>query len=325
VLVTGAGGSIGSELCRQVLRYGPRTLVLFERSEHALWQVDRELRAHHPDADIVTLIGDVTDRRRIDEVLTTHAPQVVLHAAAHKHVPMMEANPAEAVANNVVGTKVVADACAANAATEVFVLISTDKAVNPTSVMGATKRLAERYVTEVASRHPQTRFVSVRFGNVLGSTGSVIPIFREQIAAGGPVTVTDPEMTRYFMTIPEAAGLVLQAATLATDAGEVFLLDMGDPVRIVDLANEMIRLSGLEPGRDIEVVFTGARPGEKLFEELRYDDEGSEPTAHPKVWKNVGDQARWPEADDALEALVDIHDPAEVRAALLRMTRRAPS
>jgi len=330
VLVTGAGGSIGSELCRQVLRYQPATLLLFERSEHALWQVDRDLRgvggsgglADQQGADIRALIGDVADRRRITEVLTKHRPQVVLHAAAHKHVPMMEDNPAEAVLNNVVGTRVVADACATDGSgVEVFVLVSTDKAVNPTSVMGATKRLAERYVTEVAHRHPHARFVSVRFGNVLGSTGSVIPIFREQIAAGGPVTVTDPEMTRYFMTIPEAAGLVLQAATLATEHGEVFLLDMGDPVRIVDLANEMIRLSGLEAGRDIEVVFTGARPGEKLFEELRYDDEDTQPTTHPKVWRNVGDQARWPEADEALGTLVDIHDPAQVRATLLRMTR----
>jgi FlaA1/EpsC-like NDP-sugar epimerase len=316
VLVTGAGGSIGSELCRQIARFAPARLVLVEQSEPALWAIHRELRTERPDDDLQPAIADVTDRTRIGAVLAEHRPDIVFHAAAHKHVPMMEANPGEAVKNNILGTRSVVDA-AVRHDVDHFVLISTDKAVNPTSVMGATKRLAERYVQHVAAETGRT-YVSVRFGNVLGSTGSVVPIFEQQIAAGGPVTVTDPEMRRYFMTIPEASQLVLQAATLGA-AGEVLVLDMGEPVRIVELAESMIRLSGHEPYADIPIEFTGLRPGEKLFEELSLSEEGAERTRHPKVW--IG-RTRTPDWDTAetdiaeLAGLADRLDPPSMRAVI---------
>jgi FlaA1/EpsC-like NDP-sugar epimerase len=280
ILVTGAGGSIGSEICRQIMKFCPRRLVLLERAENALFEIDRELRERWVGADIVPVVADICDQVRISQVFDTHAPQVIFHCAAHKHVPMMESNPGEAIKNNVFGTKVVADAALAFGA-DAFVLVSTDKAVNPTSVMGAAKRCAELYVQSLNDRGP-TRFVAVRFGNVLGSSGSVVPIFRKQILAGGPVTVTHPEMQRYFMTIPEASQLVMQAGAIGR-GGEIFILDMGEPVKILDLANEMIRRAGLIPGEDILIQFTGVRPGEKLFEELAGDNEQTRPTSHEKI------------------------------------------
>ncbi|MCU0677852.1 MAG: polysaccharide biosynthesis protein [Myxococcota bacterium] len=281
VLVTGAGGSIGSELCRQVARFAPRQLVLFEQAENALFEVHRELSAAYPDLELIPCIGDVCDVERVQQTFARHRPSAVFHAAAHKHVPMMEWNPGEAVKNNVGGTKCVADA-AHRFGCDAFVMISTDKAVNPTSIMGTTKRVAELYVQTLAAQS-KTRFVTVRFGNVLGSNGSVVPIFREQIAKGGPITVTHPDMRRYFMTIPEACQLVLQAGSMGK-GGEIFILDMGEPVKIVDLARDLIALSGLRVGEDIEIVFTGNRPGEKLFEELATDAEHADKTAHPKIF-----------------------------------------
>jgi FlaA1/EpsC-like NDP-sugar epimerase len=279
ILVTGAGGSIGSELCRQIVQFRPVRLLMLERAETSLFYIHRELTELETGVELVPLVGDVGDAHRVEGVFSTHAPEVVFHAAAHKHVPMMECNVGEAVKNNVIGTRVVADA-ADRHGVEAFVMISTDKAVRPTSVMGATKRVAEIYVQTLAERS-RTRFVSVRFGNVLGSQGSVVPIFRAQIERGGPVTVTHPEMTRYFMTIPEACQLVMQAATMGKRR-EIFILDMGKPVKIVDLARDLIRLSGLRPDDDIELRFTGIRPGEKMFEELtaigRLDT-----TSHPDI------------------------------------------
>jgi FlaA1/EpsC-like NDP-sugar epimerase len=280
ILVTGAAGSIGSELARQVLRFGPGRLLLFDHNENGLFHVERELRALFPDAQMNALIGDMTDRLRVESIFRTFRPAVVFHAAAHKHVPMMEFNPAEAVKNNVFGTQLVADA-AHDFGARAFVMVSTDKAVNPTSIMGATKRIAEMIIQARAGTSP-TRYVAVRFGNVLGSAGSVVPIFREQIARGGPVTVTHPEMRRYFMTIPEAAQLVLQAGALGK-GGEIFVLDMGDPVKIVDLARDLIELSGLRPDVDVHIEFTGMRPGEKLFEELLHNEETFDATPHPKI------------------------------------------
>lgn len=280
ILVTGAGGSIGSELCRQLLRFEPATLVLFELSEYALYRLTEEFAAASGSTRIVPLVGDVKDAARIEHVLAAYRPAVVFHAAAYKHVPLMEdLNAREAVRNNALGTYVVGDA-AVRAGVERFVLISTDKAVNPTNVMGASKRLAEM-VCQSLNRQGATRFTMVRFGNVLGSSGSVIPKFQEQIARGGPVTVTHPEVIRYFMSIAEAAQLVLQAGAMG-EGGEIFVLDMGAPVRIVDLARDMIRLAGYTE-QQIAITFTGLRPGEKLFEELLADDEATLPTQHPKV------------------------------------------
>jgi len=287
VLITGAGGSIGSEMCRQVCNFSPARLILVEQAETPLFDIGNELRRSWPDIPMVPCICDIYDRDRVTTIWRRHRPEVVIHAAAHKHVPLMEHNPCEAIKNNILGTKNCADvSCLCDVAE--FVMISTDKAVNPSSVMGASKRVAEMY-TQALNGRPgcKTQFKAVRFGNVLDSAGSVVPTFRRQIAAGGPVTVTDPEMRRYFMTIPEASQLVLQAA--ATGAGgQIFLLDMGEPVKIVDLARQMITLSGFRPEEDIDIVFTGVRPGEKLFEELRTEGEDIEPTVHPKVmvWKH---------------------------------------
>jgi FlaA1/EpsC-like NDP-sugar epimerase len=281
VMVTGAGGSIGSELVRQVARFSPSGVLLVERSEYALYNIDRELRAKWSDLDIRPLIADVSDEPRMRRILSTYEPRVVIHAAAHKHVPMMESNAAEAIKNNVLGTRILGD-LSGEMGVEVFVLISTDKAVRPRSVMGASKRMAELVVQMLASRHA-TRYEAVRFGNVIGSTGSVIPLFREQIASGGPVTVTHPDMMRYFMTIPEAAQLVLQAAAIG-EGGEIFILDMGEPVRILDLAKDVITLTGLKPFEDIDIEFTGLRPGEKLFEELQTLGEHVAKTRHPKIF-----------------------------------------
>ncbi len=280
VLVTGAGGSIGSELCRQIVNFAPAQLVMFDNGETALFNIDKELRALAPRLEVVAVVGDIRYRARVEAIFAEYRPQVVFHAAAYKHVPLMELNPAEAVNNNVRGTMVMAQT-ANNHAVERFVMISTDKAVNPTNVMGASKRAAEKFVQALAATSV-TRFVTVRFGNVLGSNGSVIPTFTEQIKAGGPVTVTHKEITRFFMTIPEAAQLVLQAGSMGA-GGEIFLLDMGEPVKILDLAKELIRLSGKEPYRDIDIEFTGLRPGEKLYEELLLAGEGVKPTAHEKI------------------------------------------
>jgi len=286
VLVTGAGGSIGSEICRQVVRCGPAQLVLVERNENGLFQIDRELGPLAESVTVVPCVADITDETRMRAIMGEHRPEVLLHAAAHKHVPLMERNVGEAIRNNVLGTKLVADLAVAFKVGS-FVMISTDKAVNPTAVMGATKRIAEMY-TQALSQHGSTRFVTVRFGNVLGSVGSVVPIFKAQIARGGPVTVTHPDMKRYFMTIPEACQLVLQAATMG-EGGEIFILDMGEPIKIVDLARDLIRLSGLKPNIDIEILFTGVRAGEKLFEELATNSEHVARTKHPKIF--VGKQS----------------------------------
>lgn len=286
VLVTGAGGSIGSEMCRQVCNFKPKLLLLVEQAENPLFHIERQLHDQFPQADIRVIICNITDKTRVEEVFVKYKPQVVIHAAAHKHVPLMELNPGESVKNNVIGTRTVADAADKYGVSN-FVMISTDKAVNPTSIMGSSKRIAEMYIQDL-DRTSKTYFVTVRFGNVLGSNGSVVPIFKEQIAKGGPVTVTHPEMKRYFMTIPEASQLVLQAAAMGK-GGEIFVLDMGEPVKIVDLARELITLSGFRPSEDIEISFTGLRPGEKLFEELSIEGEDMVHTRHPKIgiWKNV--------------------------------------
>ena len=294
VLITGAGGSIGSELARRVCEFHPAKLVLVERGENALFEIDRELAATHPDQSRAAVLHDVTCPRRTLDVLNEHRPAVVFHAAAHKHVPMMEDHPAQAVENNLYGTRSVADAAHA-AGVERFVMISTDKAVNPSSIMGASKRLAELYIQHL-NRTSRTMFCMVRFGNVLGSACSVLPIWERQLAAGGPLTVTDPAMRRYFMTIPEAAGLVLQAGSLAGaeggegghEGGEVFLLDMGEPVRVLDLALRFLSLRG-HGAAEAKIRFIGARPGEKLFEELAYVGEDMLPTVHGgiRIWRTT--------------------------------------
>ncbi len=280
VLITGAGGSIGAELCRQLARLAPARLVLLGHGENSIFDIFQELALSFPDVDIMPVIADIRDRNRIFHIFQQHRPHAVFHAAAHKHVPLMEDNVLEAVTNNVAGTRNVVDA-AIETNVQHFVLVSTDKAVRPTSVMGATKRIAEQLVQHAATKHHRN-FVSVRFGNVLGSRGSVVPTFLRQIRAGGPVTVTHPEMRRYFMTIPEAVQLVLQAGALGR-GGEVFVLDMGEQIRVVDIATDLIRLSGLEVGADIEIKFTGVRPGEKLYEEMFFTAENVLPTDHPKV------------------------------------------
>jgi FlaA1/EpsC-like NDP-sugar epimerase len=318
VMVTGAGGSIGAELCRQVARFRPALLVAFEQSEFALYSLQENLREHFPELHLVGLAGDVKDRLAVERALRRYAPAVVLHAAAYKHVPMMEEyNAWEAVRNNVYGTYQVARACG-ELGVEKFVLVSTDKAVNPTNVMGASKRLAEMVCQALQATSSATRFEMVRFGNVLGSTGSVIPKFQEQIARGGPVTVTHPEITRYFMSIPEASQLVLQAAAMG-QGGEIFVLDMGDPVKIVDLARDMIRLSGFSEN-DIRVVFTGLRPGEKLYEEVLADDEHTRHTPHPKLRIAQAREVEPGWLDDLLKWLRQgrILEDAEVRRDLRR-------
>jgi FlaA1/EpsC-like NDP-sugar epimerase len=280
VLVTGAGGSIGSELCRQLARLEPAQVVLLGHGENSIFDILAELTDRFPTLTAVPVIADVRDRERLRQVFGQYRPYSVFHAAAHKHVPLMEGNIAEAVTNNVLGTKNVAE-LSAEFGVEHLVMISTDKAVRPTNIMGATKRVAEQIVQEIAEAH-ERKFVAVRFGNVLGSRGSVVPTFLRQIQSGGPVTVTHPEMRRYFMTIPEAVQLVLQAGAIGR-GGEVFVLDMGEPVKVLDLATDLIRLSGLEVGTDIEIRFSGTRPGEKLYEELFFDSESAVATDHPKV------------------------------------------
>lgn len=281
VFITGAGGSIGSEICRQIARFNPGKLVLLGHGENSIFDIEQELRAEHPGIDYITEIVDIKDREKIDIIFSRYKPGVIFHAAAHKHVPLMERNPEEAMKNNVIGTQNLAEA-ADQVGVKTFVSISTDKAVNPTSVMGATKRTSEMIIQSLDLRS-KTKFVAVRFGNVLGSRGSVIPTFKRQIAQGGPVTVTHPDMVRYFMTIPEAAQLVIQAGAMA-QGGEIFILDMGKPVKIVDLAKDLIRLSGFEPDVDIKIKFTGIRPGEKLFEELLTAEEGVTSTKHSRIF-----------------------------------------
>ncbi len=280
ILITGCGGSIGSELCRQVSVHDINQLILFDHSEFNLYSIDKELRDTFPDVPIVTVLGDVKNIERVNWVFKKFQPDVVFHAAAYKHVPMIELNPAEGVCNNVIGTQVVANA-ADNNGTERFVLVSTDKAVNPVNVMGATKRVAELYCQnyDICSA---TKFITTRFGNVLGSAGSVVPLFEKQIREGGPVTVTHPDICRYFMTIPESVGLILQAGAMGA-GGEIFVLDMGEPVLIKDLAEQMINISGLEPGKDIEISYIGLRPGEKLYEELFHKSENLRATSHSKL------------------------------------------
>jgi FlaA1/EpsC-like NDP-sugar epimerase len=304
VLVTGAGGSIGSELCRQIATYHPKHLLLLDRSEPNLFQIEQELIGLEHRQRIIPLVGDILDRARMEEIFSRFRPEVIFHAAAHKHVPMMEHQPGEAIQNNSLGTAQLAD-LALEFGVARFILISTDKAINPTSVMGATKRLAEMYVQALYAAHPnQTKFMAVRFGNVLGSSGSVIPLFHRQIAEGGPVKVTHPEMTRYFMTIPEASMLVLQSAMQGT-GGEIFVLDMGSPVKIVDLARQMIELSGLKPDEDIQIEFIGIRPGEKLFEEVTHKGEDFAPTTHPKICRFLSTPADLAQIRKTLQRLRD--------------------
>ncbi len=316
VLVTGAGGSIGSELCRQILAYQPLKLILLEQAENSLFHIYRELSKRPGDTELVQCVADIYDHHRVEAVFAYHQPTTVLHAAAHKPVPRMEDNPSEAVKNNIVGTKNVADVASRFGARR-FVMISTDKAVNPTSVMGATKRVAELYI-QAKDVDSSTKYVAVRFGNVLGSAGSVIPIFKQQIAVGGPVTVTHPDMERYFMTIPEASQLVLQAAAMG-DGGEVFILDMGEPVKIVDLAKALIELSGFTPDEDIDIVFSGVRPGEKLYEELSTQGEDADKTRHKKIFTGrvqSGDLAAVTRHIDFLHQGVDQKSPKQIRDAI---------
>lgn len=308
VLVTGAGGSIGSELCRQIAALAPSTLVAVDHSENQIFEIDRELRQRFPKLQLISIIADIRDASRVHSIVGRHRPHAIFHAAAHKHVPLMEENVVEAVTNNVLGTRNIVDA-ALDAETKHLVNISTDKAVRPTSIMGVTKRIAEKIVANAANAESRN-FVSVRFGNVLGSRGSVIPTFLKQIADGGPVTVTHPEMRRYFMTIPEAVQLVLQAGALSS-GGELFVLDMGEMLKISDLARDLIRLSGLEEGVDIAIEYTGVRPGEKLYEEVLFGGEDVRPTNHPKVLRALG------HASDA--------DPTAAVEALIRCAVAQPS
>jgi FlaA1/EpsC-like NDP-sugar epimerase len=318
LLVTGSAGSIGSEICRQLLQFEPRRLVMVDRSENGQFFLQRELSGMATHVDLHVDVADVGDRRRMQQLLDEHRPEIIFHAAAYKHVPMMEANPGEAVKNIVLTTRCLADLAEA-ADVSSLVMISTDKAVNPTSVMGACKRVAEMYVQALAAT-ARCQFVTVRFGNVLDSAGSVVPIFRDQIARGGPVTVTHPEMQRYFMMISEASQLVIQAGAMG-HGGEIFVLNMGQPVRIVDLAHEMIHLSGLEVGRDIEIQFTGLRPGEKMYEELHNPGETHLPTVHPKIMVAESTQIDFDRAQAAVEWLGQLADgpAAQIRLALAKI------
>ena len=303
VLVTGGGGSIGSELCRQISKFKPKNLIIFDIYENNAYDIQNELKYKYPKMKLTVLIGSVRDKKRLNEVFRTYSPQVVFHAAAHKHVPLMEDSPMEAIKNNVFGTYNVSE-CADKHKVERFVLISTDKAVNPTNVMGATKRICEKIIQSF-DKVSKTKFVAVRFGNVLGSNGSVIPLFKKQIVNGGPITVTHKDITRFFMTIPEAAQLVLQAGAFAK-GGEIFVLDMGQPVRIYDLACDLIKLSGFEPNKDIEINVTGLRPGEKLYEELLMNEEGLTNTKHEKIFIGKATFNDIEEIRNQIEALKEI-------------------
>jgi len=322
VLVTGAGGSIGSELCRQIARVDPKLLVMLDHAEDNLFEIEREMVAERHFSRVEAVLADCKETERMFEVMQRFRPTIVFHAAAYKHVPLMESNPLEAVRNNAIATRITAETAAAARAKR-FVLVSTDKAVSPKTVMGASKALAEWAILAAGERHPETRFVSVRFGNVLGSSGSVVPIFRRQIEQGGPVTVTHPEMTRFFMTIPEAVQLVIRAGDTGGTKGDLFVLDMGEPVRIVDLAENMIRLAGYEPERDIAIEFTGPRPGEKLHEELFGEKERPQPTASKRIMRAVRDEPvdpAWVEATlDRLERFVQTGDESNLAEAVVEI------
>ena len=325
VLVTGAGGSIGSELVRQVAKFKPAELLLVDQSEFALYEIHRELLKHpEPETELVPIVADIADEERMEEVFAKWHPDGVIHAAAYKHVPMMEGNVREAATNNVFGTRNVAG-LAGKYGAKVFVMVSTDKAVNPTSVMGTSKRIAELVVQARQKEYPKTRYVSVRFGNVLGSSGSVIPLFREQIRKGGPITVTHPDIKRYFMTIPEASRLVLQAAMMGR-GGEIFVLDMGTPIKIASLAKKMIEMSGLKPNVDIAIQFTGLRPGEKMFEELSVRGEHAEKTRHPKIFigKIAQPDTEWLKGGlKTLQEAVDGGEEREIRRAMAALVPEA--
>ena len=322
VLVTGAGGSIGSELCRQIARVNPRLLVMLDHAEDNLFLIEREMVSERHFSRVEAVLADCKEAERMFEVMQRFRPGVVFHAAAYKHVPLMESNPLEAVRNNAIATRITAETAAAAGAGR-FVLVSTDKAVTPKTVMGASKALAEWAVGAAGERHAGTRFVSVRFGNVLGSSGSVVPIFRRQIEQGGPLTVTHPDMTRFFMTIPEAVQLVIRAGDTGNTRGDVFVLDMGDPVRIVDLAENMIRLAGFEPETDIAIEFTGPRPGEKIHEELFGEEERPQPTASKRIMRAVREEpidSAWVERTlDSLEQVVRTGDESHLAESLVRM------
>lgn len=310
IMVTGAAGSIGSELCRQLCCFNLKQLILFDFSETATYEVDMELKKRFPDRSILPIIGDVRNRDRVESQTRLYHPDIIFHAAAYKHVPMMEKYPCEAVRTNVLGTSIMADT-ALKYGVKKFIMISTDKAVNPSSVMGATKRLAEMYVQSLGSAIQEgniigkTSFITTRFGNVLGSNGSVIPLFRQQIMEGGPVTVTHPDIIRYFMTIPEACRLVLEAAFMG-QGNDIFIFDMGKPVKITDMACRMIKLAGLQPDKDIEIVYTGLRSGEKLYEELLYNEENSTPTLNPKIFKGISLKQDYDKIKPALQQLVEV-------------------
>jgi FlaA1/EpsC-like NDP-sugar epimerase len=306
VMVTGAGGSIGSELCLQIQDLAPSLLILVEQCEVQLFVIEQKLREVGIGGIFLPLVADILDKDRMRAIFIRHRPQIIFHTAAHKHVPLMEHQPIEALQNNTIGTMQLAD-WSVEFGVERFIQISTDKAINPTNIMGATKRLAELYLQAIAEPHqPSTKFIAVRFGNVLGSSGSVIPTFKQQIAKGGPVTVTHPEVTRFFMTAQEAVGLILQSATQG-NGGEIFVLDMGNPVKIIDLARQLIELSGLEPDVDIDIKFTGLRPGEKLYEEINHNTEDMVPTAHPKIMRFTGK----PQPIDILrQGLLNLHQKA---------------
>ena len=312
ILVTGGGGSIGSELCRQIAKYKPKQLVIVDIYENTTYDIQNELKHDFPELNLVVLIASVRNTKRIEQIFATYRPDIVYHAAAHKHVPLMEDSPNEAVKNNVLGTWKVVQA-ADKWKVKRFIMISTDKAVNPTNIMGATKRICEMII-QTYNRHSDTEFVATRFGNVLGSNGSVIPLFKKQIAEGGPVTVTHPDIIRYFMTIPEAVSLVLQAGAYAK-GGEIFVLDMGEPVKIVDLARNMILLSGHKPDEDIKIVFTGLRPGEKLYEEMLMKEEGLQETPNKLI--HIGKPIDMDEEKfmKQLEELKDyvVQEPGDIR------------
>lgn len=321
VLVTGGGGSIGSELCRQIAKARPAKLIIFENSEYNLYVIEHELRSKFPDLNLVIVLGDVKIANRIAWTFKTFKPEVVFHAAAYKHVPMVEKNPAEGVFNNVVGTKVVADAADFFGVNR-FVLVSTDKAVNPANVMGTTKRIAELYCQNLAERS-NTKFITTRFGNVLGSAGSVVPLFEKQIKAGGPITVTHKDITRYFMTIPEAVGLILQAGSMGR-GGEIFVLEMGEPILIKDLAEQMILLSGQKPGVDIQLTYTGLRPGEKLYEEVFHESEGLMGTNHPKLLLAKSRRVDWEWLSSELEELRQAAEGRDVEQLLQHLKNIVP-
>ena len=322
VLITGAGGSIGSELCRQVARLNPGKLILFEKAENPLFYIDMELGQFYKELKKVPVVGDICDKNRVKDVFSEHKPQIVFHAAAHKHVPLMETNGMEAIKNNVFGTKILAEA-ADKCGVEKFIMLSTDKAVAPTSLMGVSKRVAELYITSLAHKNA-TKFMAVRFGNVLGSEGSVVPAFKKMIEKGGPITITHPDITRYFMTIPEAAGLVMEAGYMG-QGGEIFILEMGKQIKILDLARDMIRLSGLEPDKDIKIVFTGLRPGEKMYEALVAEDEELLKTSHEKIMVVETNKENGKNIIGHLEALEQIVVREDIFSLLEQLKKMVPN